>query len=50
MDKKITIELTKAQARRALTILAQGKYSEVADVISSIVIALRDKEDVRQGD
>lgn len=42
MDKtKIQIEITNDQARRALAILSQGKYSEVADVISAIVLGLK---------
>ena len=40
---KIQIEITNDQARRALAILSQGKYSEVADVISAIVLGLKNK-------
>ena len=44
MEKnKIQIEITNDQARRALAVLSQGKYSEVADVISAIVLGLKNK-------
>lgn len=39
--ERISITLSKEQIKRALAILSQGKYSEVADLIALFVSALK---------